>query len=180
MYASGDGLDVLLIEREVPGGQAGSSPKIENFLGFPAGISGQDLTRRALTQAQRLGAEFLTTHAVDSVRLEGDTKIVKLSDGTEISAKIILIATGAWFRKLEIPAMETLERRRRLLRRRPHGGGELQGHGRGCNRRRQLGGAGHPLPQQVRAQHQGPDPRGRAELVRNTWTWRSALTRRSS
>jgi thioredoxin reductase (NADPH) len=106
VYASSDGLDVLLIERELPGGQAGSSPKIENFLGFPAGISGQDLTRRALTQAQRLGAEFLTTHSVTGIRLEGDTKIISLSDGSEISAKIILVATGAWFRTLELPAME--------------------------------------------------------------------------
>ena len=62
---SADGLKVLLIERQAPGGQAGNSPKIENFLGFPSGISGSDLTRRAVTQARRFGAEILTTQAVD-------------------------------------------------------------------------------------------------------------------
>ena len=64
VYASADGLKVLLIERQAPGGQAGNSPKIENFLGFPSGISGSELTRRAVTQAQRFGAEILTTQTV--------------------------------------------------------------------------------------------------------------------
>jgi thioredoxin reductase (NADPH) len=106
VYASGDGLKVLLIERSAPGGQAGNSPKIENFLGFPSGISGGDLTRRAVTQAQRFGTEILSTQAVTAVRSEGNTKIVTLGDGTEVSAKIVLIATGAWFQMLKLPGVE--------------------------------------------------------------------------
>lgn len=106
VYASADGLKVLLVERHAPGGQAGNSPKIENFLGFPSGISGGDLTRRAVTQARRFGAEILTTQQVTSVRVEGNTKIVTLTDGSEIAAKIVLIATGAWFRTLELPGIQ--------------------------------------------------------------------------
>jgi thioredoxin reductase (NADPH) len=106
VYASFDGLKVLLIERQAPGGQAGNSPKIENFLGFPSGITGRDLTRRAVTQARRFGAEMLTTQTVTQVRSEGNTKIVTLSDGSEVSAKIVLIATGAWFRTLNLDGCE--------------------------------------------------------------------------
>jgi thioredoxin reductase (NADPH) len=97
---------VLLIERQAPGGQAGNSPKIENFLGFPSGISGSDLTRRAVTQARRFGAEIVTTQAVTCVRSVGNTKTVTLADGSEVSAKIILIATGAWFLTLTLPGIE--------------------------------------------------------------------------
>jgi thioredoxin reductase (NADPH) len=106
VYASFDGLKVLLIERQAPGGQAGNSPKIENFLGFPSGITGRDLTRRAVTQARRFGAEMLTTQAVTRVRSEGNTKIITLTDGSEVSAKIVLIATGAWFRTLNLAGCE--------------------------------------------------------------------------
>ena len=106
VYASADGLKVLLIERHAPGGQAGNSPKIENFLGFPSGISGSDLTRRAVTQARRCGAEILTAQAVTGLRSEGNTKIITLADGSELSAKIVLIATGTWFRILDLPGVE--------------------------------------------------------------------------
>jgi thioredoxin reductase (NADPH) len=106
VYASADGLNVLMVERHAPGGQAGNSPKIENFLGFPSGISGGDLTRRAVTQAKRFGAEILTAQAVERLRVEGGTKIVTLSDGSEVSAKMVLIATGAWFRLLELPGID--------------------------------------------------------------------------
>jgi thioredoxin reductase (NADPH) len=103
VYASADGLRVLLIEREAPGGQAGNSPKIENYLGFPSGVSGSDLTRRAVTQTRRFGTEILTTKAVTRIRAEGNTRIVTFDDGSEISSKIVLIATGAWFRTLNLP-----------------------------------------------------------------------------
>jgi thioredoxin reductase (NADPH) len=106
VYASGDGLKVLLIERSAPGGQAGNSPKIENFLGFPSGISGSDLTRRAVTQARRFGAEILTACTVTHLRSEGNSKIVTLSDNSEVSAKMVLIATGAWFQTLQLPDIE--------------------------------------------------------------------------
>lgn len=106
VYASADGLKVLLIERSAPGGQAGNSPKIENFLGFPSGISGGDLTRRAVTQARRFGAEILSACSVDAIRVEGNNKVLTLSDGTEVSAKLVLIATGAWFQTLQLPGIE--------------------------------------------------------------------------
>ena len=106
VYASADGLKVLLVERQAPGGQAGNSPKIENYLGFPAGISGGDLTRRAVTQARRFGTEVLTTRSVTSLRADGNTRIITLDDGSEIGCKIVLIATGKWFRTLDLPGIE--------------------------------------------------------------------------
>jgi thioredoxin reductase (NADPH) len=106
VYASADGLKVLMVERQGPGGQAGNSPKIENFLGFPSGISGSELTHRAVAQARRFGAEVLTAHSASRVRVEGNTKVVTLSDGSEVSSKIVLIATGAWFRTLDLPGIE--------------------------------------------------------------------------
>ena len=106
VYASADGLNVLLLERHAPGGQAGNSPKIENFLGFPSGISGNDLTRRAVTQAKRFGTEVLTAQSVEDLRIEGSTKVVSLSDKSEVSAKMVLIATGAWFRLLDLPNID--------------------------------------------------------------------------
>ena len=106
VYASADGLKVLLIERQAPGGQAGNSPKIENFLGFPSGISGSELTRRAVTQARRFGTEILTTQAVSRITSTGNTKTVVFADGSEVSAKMVLIATGAWFRTLNLPDCE--------------------------------------------------------------------------
>jgi thioredoxin reductase (NADPH) len=102
VYASADGLKVLLIERQAPGGQAGNSPKIENYLGFPSGISGGDLTRRAVTQAKRFGAEIVTTQVVTKIRSEGNLRVVTLSDGSEVSGKLVLIATGAWFNILPL------------------------------------------------------------------------------
>lgn len=106
VYASADGLRVLLVERHAPGGQAGNSPKIENFLGFPSGISGSDLTRRAVAQAKRFGTEILTTQEVMRIRLEGDVKVVTLDDDSEVSARMVLIATGAWFRMLDLPSAD--------------------------------------------------------------------------
>lgn len=106
VYASADGLKVLLVERQAPGGQAGNSPKIENFLGFPNGISGSELTRRAVTQARRFGAEILTTRSVKRIHVEGNTKTVILDDGAQILAKIVLIATGAWFQTLDSPGIQ--------------------------------------------------------------------------
>jgi thioredoxin reductase (NADPH) len=106
VYASADGLKVLVVERGAPGGQAGNSPKIENYMGFPSGISGSELTRRAVTQARRFGAEILTTQDITGVELQGNTKVVNFADGTQISSKILLIATGAWFRTLDLPGIE--------------------------------------------------------------------------
>jgi thioredoxin reductase (NADPH) len=106
VLASSDGLKVLLVERQAPGGQAGNSPRIENFLGFPSGISGGELARRAVIQARRFGTEILTTQQITKVESEGNTKTVTFEDGSKVNAKIILIATGAWFRTLNLPGIE--------------------------------------------------------------------------
>ncbi len=108
VYGSSDGLKTLLIERASPGGQAGSSPKIENVMGFPAGISGTDLTRRALTQAKRLGAEILSTQEVLTVERADPYRVVTLADGTKLSAHVVLLATGASFQILKMPGAAEL------------------------------------------------------------------------
>jgi thioredoxin reductase (NADPH) len=100
-----EGHDVLVIERHAPGGQAGNSPKIENYLGFPTGISGMDLARRAITQAKRFGAEILSATEVVSVRIKDQYRIVTLKDDTELTSKALLLATGATFRTLDIPGV---------------------------------------------------------------------------
>ncbi len=98
-----EGHDILVIERHAPGGQAGNSPKIENYLGFPTGISGMDLARRAITQAKRFGAEILSATEVVSIRIKDQYRILTLKDGTELTCKALLLATGATFRTLDIP-----------------------------------------------------------------------------
>ena len=101
VYGSSEGLKTLLVEKRAPGGQAGTSSRIENYLGFPNGLSGSDLTRRAIAQAKRLGAEFLAPVEVASIRLQDNYKILKLSDESEIKTRSIIIATGVNYRKLE-------------------------------------------------------------------------------
>jgi thioredoxin reductase (NADPH) len=108
VYGAADGLHTLLIEREAPGGQAGRSSRIENYLGFPTGLSGNDLARRAVAQARRFGAEILAPQEVTSVRIEGPTRVLKLADGSEIGTRALLIATGIAFRKLDVPGLDRL------------------------------------------------------------------------
>lgn len=108
VYSASEGLKVIVVEREAPGGQAGSSPKIENYLGFPAGLSGAELTHRALTQAQRFGAEMLATQEVKEIRVQDPYRIVVLADGTEITSKAVLLATGASFHTLSMPGASEL------------------------------------------------------------------------
>ena len=107
VYGASEGLKTLVIEPDAPGGQAGSSSKIENYLGFPAGISGADLGRRAHMQGVRFGAEFLTQRAV-GLRVDGQYRFVQLADGREVSSHVLLLATGVQYRKLEIPGAEEL------------------------------------------------------------------------
>lgn len=107
VYGASEGLKTLVIEPDAPGGQAGSSSKIENYLGFPAGITGADLGRRAHMQCVRFGAEFLTQRAV-SVRVDGQYRFVSLADGREVSSHVVLLATGVQYRKLEIPGSADL------------------------------------------------------------------------
>jgi thioredoxin reductase (NADPH) len=108
VYGAADGLHTLLIEREAPGGQAGRSSRIENYLGFPTGLSGSDLARRAVTQARRFGVELLAPQEVKRVRLEGPSRMLTLADGSEIGCRAMLIASGIAFRKLDVPGLDRL------------------------------------------------------------------------
>jgi thioredoxin reductase (NADPH) len=106
VYGSCEGLKTLLIEKSNPGGQASSSNRIENYLGFPTGLSGAELTRRAITQTLRFGTEILTPTEVQNITLQDGYKITKLVDGSEVHSKTIVIATGVAYRKLEVPGLE--------------------------------------------------------------------------
>ena len=108
VYGASEGLHTLLIEREAPGGQAGTSSKIENYLGFPSGLSGNDLARRAVTQAQRFGVEILTPAEVVSVRIEDQYRILTLSDGSEVSCHALMIATGVSYKRLDVIGCDAL------------------------------------------------------------------------
>jgi thioredoxin reductase (NADPH) len=108
VYGASEGLKTVLIEREAPGGQAGTSSRIENYLGFPAGLSGGDLARRAVDQARRFEVEILTPQEVSGVRVEDPYRIVTLADGTEISCYALIITTGVSYRKLDAPGVEPL------------------------------------------------------------------------
>ncbi|HET9590539.1 MAG TPA: FAD-dependent oxidoreductase [Anaerolineales bacterium] len=108
VYAGSEGLRCVVIEKAAPGGQAGSSPKIENYLGFPTGISGDDLARRAVSQAKRFGVEILSAQEVKRVSIKDEYRIIRLADETEISCHAVLIATGASFHTLRMPGADTL------------------------------------------------------------------------
>ena len=101
VYGASEGLSTLLIERQAPGGQAAMSSNIENYLGFPSGLTGSNLARRAVTQAIRFGVEILTPQEVMGLRIDGPYRIVQLKDGKEISCHALLIASGVSYRKLE-------------------------------------------------------------------------------
>ncbi|MBK9099060.1 MAG: FAD-dependent oxidoreductase [bacterium] len=106
VYGSCEGLKTILVEKSNPGGQASSSARIENYLGFPKGLSGAELTRRAMAQTLRFGTEILTPKAVKNIRVQDGYKITEMTDGTEIHSKSVLIATGVEYTKLEIPGLE--------------------------------------------------------------------------
>src|SRR5512134_3276025 len=108
VYAGSEGYRCLVIEKAAPGGQAGSSPKIENYLGFPTGISGDDLARRAVSQAKRFGVEILSAKEAKTIQVRDAYRIVRLNDGTEISSHAVLMATGASFHTLTMPGADTL------------------------------------------------------------------------
>jgi thioredoxin reductase (NADPH) len=108
VYAGSEGYKCLVIEKAAPGGQAGSSPKIENYLGFPTGISGDDLARRAVSQAKRFGVEILSAQEAKTIEVRDAYRIVRLNDGTELSCHAVLMATGASFHTLTMPGADTL------------------------------------------------------------------------
>jgi thioredoxin reductase (NADPH) len=108
VYGASEGLKTVLIEREAPGGQAGTSSRIENYLGFPSGLSGGDLARRAVDQATRFGVEILTPQEVRGVRVEDPYRIITLSDGSEISCYALIVTTGVSYRRLDVPGADRL------------------------------------------------------------------------
>ncbi len=109
VYGASEGLHTVMVEREAPGGQAGMSSRIENYLGFPAGLSGGDLARRAVVQAKRFGVEILAPQEAVGVRTEGPYRIIKLADGNEISCHALMIASGVQWRRLEAPGVDQLQ-----------------------------------------------------------------------
>ncbi len=108
VYGASEGLRTLVVEEQAPGGQAGTSSRIENYLGFPGGISGAELARRAVTQARRFGVEILTAQRVVSLDADGPTSVVTLGDGVALNARALLIATGVSYRKLQAEGIEEL------------------------------------------------------------------------
>jgi thioredoxin reductase (NADPH) len=100
VYGGSEGLRTVLVEREAPGGQAGTSSRIENYLGFPSGLSGSDLARRAVTQAKKFEVEILSPQEVSSLRVEGPYKHLRLGDGTEIASHALMLTTGVAWRRL--------------------------------------------------------------------------------
>ena len=108
VYGASEGLHTVLLEREAQGGQAGTSSRIENYLGFPVGLSGGDLARRAVAQARRFGVEILTPQEVTGIRVEDPYRIVTLADGNEISCHALILALGVSWRRLNVPGMERL------------------------------------------------------------------------
>jgi len=107
VYGASEGLRTLVIESDAPGGQAGSSSRIENYLGFPSGLSGADLARRAYAQASRFGAEFLTQR-VANLRAENQYRLITLADSREVSCRVCLIAVGVNYRRLDAPGIDRL------------------------------------------------------------------------
>ncbi len=109
VYGASEGLHTVIIEREAPGGQAGMSSRIENYLGFPTGLSGGDLARRAVVQASRFGVEILSPQEVTAVRTEGPYRILKMADGNELSCHALMIASGVQWRRLDAPGVDRLQ-----------------------------------------------------------------------
>ncbi len=108
VYGASEGLKTLLIEREAPGGQAGTTSRIENYLGFPAGLTGSDLARRALAQARRLGAEIVSSQEACSIARADPYRTIVLDDGSELSCQATIVATGVTYRQLEVPGAAEL------------------------------------------------------------------------
>ena len=116
VYAASEGLRTVLVEREATGGQAGQSARIENYLGFPDGVSGAQLTDRARRQAARFGAEILTAADVTGLEVRGSSRVVGFADGSEVAAHTVVLATGVAYHTLAAPGIERAHRPRRVLR----------------------------------------------------------------
>jgi thioredoxin reductase (NADPH) len=107
VYGASEGLRTVMIEREAPGGQAGTSSRIENYLGFPVGLSGGDLARRAVAQARRFGVEILSPQEVTGIRIEDPYRFITLSNGSEISCHALILGLGVSWRRLDVPGLDS-------------------------------------------------------------------------
>jgi thioredoxin reductase (NADPH) len=108
VYGASEGLRTVMVERHAPGGQAGSSPMIENYLGFPAGLSGADLARRAVAQAKKFKVEIVTPQLVTKLKVEGPLRTVTLGDDSDLRCHVVLVATGVQWRRLDVPGIDKL------------------------------------------------------------------------
>jgi thioredoxin reductase (NADPH) len=160
VYGASEGLRTVLVESEATGGQAGQSSRIENYLGFPAGLSGSDLARRATDQARRLGAELLTVQDAVGLRVEGAGRMVELSGGGDAERELRVDRLGRRLPPDRRTGLREVHRRRRLLRLGAHRGALVCGPACRHRRGRELGGAGRGLLQQLRLG--GHDARARA------------------
>ena len=145
VYGASEGLDTLVVESTVLGGQAGTSRRIENYLGFPAGISGMELTSRAITQARKFGARTATPYRATALEPGEDRHIVQLEGGHEVAARAVVLATGADYRRLPVADLERYEGISVFYAAGPARGAALRRATRGRRRGRQLGGAGRDL-----------------------------------
>ena len=160
VYGASEGLDTLVVEGTALGGQAGSSRRIENYLGFPAGITGSELTSRAVTQARKFGARTATPYRALSLEPGNGRHVVRLEEDHEIAARAVLLATGAQYRRLPVDGLAELRGHQRLLRGRAARGAALRRVARRRRRRRQLGRPGRRLARpRRRARHAAASPR---------------------
>ena len=170
VYAASEGLSVLVLDQRAIGGQAGASARIENYLGFPTGISGQALAGRAFNQALKFGAEIAIPLEVERLDCGGGRRArtplrLELADGRGVQARTVVIASGARYRRPDIPRPRDLRGRRRLLLGVADRGPAVRGRGGGAGRRRQLGRPGRRVP---RAAGQAPAPDRAARRLEET------------
>ena len=161
VYGASEGLDTLVVEGSALGGQAGTSRRIENYLGFPAGISGSELTVRAVSQARKFGARTATPYRAVALEPGAEHHLVRLESGQEMRARAVVLATGAEYRRLPDPGDRVVRRRQHLLRRGATGGPALQRHTGRCRRRRELGRPGGDLARPRRRARDAVPPPGR-------------------
>ena len=108
VYGASEGLSVVMVERVAPGGQAGLSAMIENYLGFPEGLTGADLARRAVAQARKFGVEIVAPQEMTGLHIEGTARVVTLKDGTDLRCQVTLLAMGVEWRRLNVPGIDRL------------------------------------------------------------------------
>ena len=165
VYAASEGLKTVIVERAAAGGQAGQSSRIENYLGFPDGVAGDQLTDRARRQALRFGAELLTARTVSGLTAKGPAREVTFDDGSAIRSHAVVLATGVSYRHLEASGADDLVGRGVFYGSARHRGGRLRRAARDHRRWRQLGRTGRGVLLPARGEGDHGRPRGLAGAV---------------